>query len=41
MQWTLVKEMNGMDYGLNETDEREYDLKKVRLSMIIEFNNVT
>ena len=29
-QWTIVKEMNEMDYGLKEMNEMDYDLKKVR-----------
>ena len=29
MPWTILKEMNEMDYGLKEMNEMEYGLKKV------------
>ena len=41
MGWTLVKEMNKMDYVLNEMNAMDYGMKVVRWNMIVEVNNVT
>ena len=30
MPWTILKEMNEMNYGLKEMNEMEYGLKKVK-----------
>ena len=30
MRWTLVKEMNEMDFGLKEINEIDYGLKEMR-----------
>ena len=30
MGWTLVKEMNKMDYALNEMNAMDYGMKEVR-----------
>ena len=30
MPWTILKEINEMDYGLKEMNEMDYGLKKVR-----------
>ena len=31
MRWTLVDDMNEMDYGLKEMNEMEYGLKKIEI----------
>ena len=30
MEWTLVSEINEMDYGLKEMNEMDYGLKELR-----------
>ena len=30
MRWTIVKEMNGMDYGLQEINDMDYGLQEMR-----------
>ena len=30
MRWTMVKEMNGMNYGLQEINDMDYGLKEIR-----------
>ena len=34
MWWTLVNDMNEMDYGLKEMNEVDYGLKKIKMNMI-------
>ena len=41
MRWTMVRDINKMDYGLMEMNEKDYGLKEVSWNMIIEFDNVT
>ena len=41
MRWTMVKAMNGMDYGLKEMNEMGYGLKEVRWNIDSEVDNVT
>ena len=41
MWWTMVKEMNGMDYGLQEINDMDYGLKEIRWNMIPEVDNAT
>ena len=51
MRWIFVKEMNAIDYGLEqmnkmgcdlkEMNEIDYYLKEVKRNMVIEVNNVT
>ena len=31
MRWTLVDDMNEMDYGLKEMNEMEYGLKEIEI----------
>ena len=31
MPWTLVNDMNGMDYGLKEMNEMDYGLKEIKM----------
>ena len=31
MRWTLVDDMNEMDYGLKEMNEMEYGLKEINI----------
>ena len=31
MQWTLVNDMNEMDYGLKEMNEMDYGLKEIKM----------
>ena len=31
MRWTLVDDMNEMDYGLKEMNEMEYGLKEIKI----------
>ena len=31
MRWTLVTNMNEMDYGLKEVSEMDYGLEKIRM----------
>ena len=31
MRWTLVNDMNGMDYGLKEMNEMDYGLKEIKM----------
>ena len=31
MRWTLVNEMNEMDYGLKDMNEMDYGLKETKL----------
>ena len=31
MRWTLVNDMNGMDYGLKEMKEMDYGLKEIKM----------
>ena len=31
MWWTLVNDMNGMDYGLKEMNEMDYGLKEIKM----------
>ena len=31
MRWTLVNDMNEMDYGLKEMDEMDYGLKEIKM----------
>ena len=31
MQWTIVSDMNEMDYGLKEMNEMDYGLKEIKM----------
>ena len=31
MQWTLVNDMNEMDYGLKQMNEMDYGLKEIKM----------
>ena len=31
MRWTLVDDMNEMDYGLKEMNEMEYGLREIKI----------
>ena len=31
MQWTLVNDMNEVDYGLKEMNEMDYGLKEIKM----------
>ena len=31
MRWTLVNDMNEMDYGLQEVNEIDYGLKEIKM----------
>ena len=31
MRWTLVNDMNEMDYGLKEMNEMDYGLKEIKI----------
>ena len=31
MQWTIVNDMNEMDYGLKEMNEMDYGLKEIKM----------
>ena len=40
MRWTMVTEMNELDYGLKEINEMDYGWNKVRCNVMIEVHDV-
>ena len=40
MRWTMVTEMNELDYGLKEMNEMDYGWNKVRCNVMIEVHDV-
>ena len=41
MRWTLVNEMNEMEYGLKEMNDMDFGLKELRSNVTNEVDNVT